>query len=223
MFYGIIGALDAEVKEIISVMHDVETDDGAYITFYKGRIGENKVVVCVCSVATVNAAAAAQLMIDRYDVDCVINTGIAGGTADYIHPLEIVVSNTAVFHDRDDGVIKNYFPYCVEFAADDSLITSAVTAAAAANIKTYIGRVATGDTFVTSSTLKTAIVNRCQPLCVDMEGAAIAQVAYMNKKPFVIIRTISDNADDDAAETYDDFMDVAAKNSAMTVIGMIEV
>ncbi len=223
MFYGIIGAMQAEIKEIVSALSECTVDDGSYITFYKGKLREHDVVVCECSVATVNAAAAAQLMIDRFDVDCIINTGIAGGTAEYIKPLEMVVSKTAVFHDRDDGVIKNYFPHCTEFVADDDLVTKAVTSAASINVKAYIGRVATGDTFVTSNILKEAIINRCEPLCVEMEGAAIAQVAYMNKKPFVIIRTISDSADDNGQNEYDNFWEVAAKNSALTVIRMIEV
>ena len=223
MFYGIIGAMKVEIETIVSALSDCTVDDSTYITFYKGKLRDHDVVVCECSVATVNAAAAAQLMIDRFDVDVIINTGIAGGTAEYIRPLEMVVSKTAVFHDRDDGVIKNYFPHCTEFVADDDLITKAVTSAASINVKAYIGRVATGDTFVTSNSLKEAIINRCEPLCVEMEGAAIAQVAYMNKKPFVIIRTISDSADDNGQNEYDNFCEVAAKNSAMTVIRMIEV
>ena len=141
---------------------------------------------------------------------------ISRGNAFSTYAVPMIIGEIKRFM-RDDGVIKNYFPHCTEFVADDDLITKAVTSAASINVKAYIGRVATGDTFVTSNSLKEAIINRCEPLCVEMEGAAIGHACYLSGVDFVIIRCISDSATGDAEMEYPEMVKRAAIQSEALV------
>lgn len=225
MTWGIIGALD---QEIALIKENMEVRESKFIygsTFYAGTIyGQEAVLVC-CSIGKVNAAACASIVLREFGADAVINIGIAGCAAPELGTLDVVISSEAVFHDIYSGFMRNYYPYTDVFKADQKLIDLAVKTCDALpdkNFKYKVGKVATGDVFVEKKEVKQGIVDLCNPDCLEMEGASIAQVAYMNEKPFLIIRTMSDDAEDGATALYDNFIDLAAHNSASIILNMIQ-
>ena len=171
-----------------------------------------------------------ETLILKYNVSCVINTGIAGGIAHELSVMDTVVSTDAMYHDFDAtefGYRRNEVPGMgtVSFPADEKLIELAVRTYAEGvqsgklHKKIVKGRVATGDIFVNSSIKKSELKAMCNPACVEMEGAAIAQACYLNKVPYVILRSISDLAEN-TTEVY--LEKEAALENAYIVINMIK-
>jgi adenosylhomocysteine nucleosidase len=176
----------------------------------------------------VNAAACAQILINHFGVTHVMNTGVAGSLNAKIDIGDIVVSTDAMYHDVDAtifGYAKGEVPQVgtASFVADEMLRKAAVEAVkeAAPDIHVFEGRVVSGDQFISSREVKNHIRDTFQGDCTEMEGAAIAQVAYINEVPFVIIRAISDKADDSGQEAYDVFEKKAAMHCAHVVEYMI--
>ncbi len=210
---GIIGAMEEEVAMLIAKMDVEETREQATMTFYKGRLCDKDVVVVRSGISKVNAAACAQILVDRYEVDVLINTGIAGSLDARIDIGDMVISTDALHHDmdaREFGYELGQIPRMdvLSFPADMELVEMAKAANEEANpeIKTFVGRVVTGDQFVASAEMKERIISSFEaPLCTEMEGAAIAQVAYLNQVSYVIIRAISDKADNSATMDYPTF------------------
>ncbi|MBR5485592.1 MAG: 5'-methylthioadenosine/adenosylhomocysteine nucleosidase [Oscillospiraceae bacterium] len=223
MKWGIIGAMDSEVELIKSSLTDSTDLSLGFVTFTQGKYKNEEIVICSSGIGTVNAAVNAQLMIERFNVDCIINTGIAGAADDRLGVMDVVVSSEVIYHDRAEDPYTKFPPYKISFDANKALIERAEKAITQLHGKApMVGRIATGDVFVTDSALKASIVEKCHPLCVEMEGAAIAQVAFMNSLPFIIVRTMSDSADDEGAETYDNFFAVAAQRSGEILLKMFE-
>lgn len=230
MKIGIIGAMDVEVEEIINNMTEKKTSDIGHLNFVEGFIGTIPVVVVKSGVGKVNAGICTQTLILQFNVTCVINTGIAGGIARELRVMDTVVSTDAMYHDFDAtefGYRRNEVPGLdtVSFPADEKLISLAEKTYAEGvkegklHRKMIRGRIATGDLFVNSSIKKNGISAMCSPACVEMEGAAIAQVCYLNKVPFVIIRCISDLAEN-TTEVY--LEKDAALENAYIVVSMIK-
>lgn len=218
---GIIGAMDEEVTVLQEALTNEEIKDVAGTQFYEGELDGSEVVVVRCSVGKVNAAACTQILIDEFDVDQIINTGVAGSLDAEIDIGDIVVSTDAVQHDMDAtplGFDRGEIPYSgmTFFEADDDLRERAVEAAkeTAPDIHVFEGRVCSGDQFVASREMKEDIVSEFGGLCCEMEGASIAQVCDLNDIPFVIIRAISDKADDSEEMSYEEFKDEAAERCA---------
>ncbi len=219
---GIIGAMPSELKDIQSVQENATVKEIAGYSFHESMHGANKIVTACCGIGKVNAAICTQVMIDRFGVDCIINTGIAGGMKQGIKVLEVVISNSVLPHDLDAHFLKDYPPYCAEFNADENLQTLAKTVCDEMGIVTHSGRIISGDAFITDSTVKANLIQAHDPYAVDMETAAVGQCAWRNKIPFVSIRCISDLADDDGAMSFDEFEVLAAKRVAEIVLTMCE-
>ena len=209
---GIIGAMEEEVAALKEAMEVQETAEQASMTFCRGVLCGKEVVVVRSGIGKVNAGLCAQILVDRFHVDTLINTGIAGSLDARIDIGDMVVSTDALHHDMDAtqfGYPAGQVPRMevMSFPADEELVRKAVLANGKANpdIHTYTGRVASGDQFVASKEVKEKIAASFQPLCVEMEGAAIAQAAYLNKVSYVIIRAISDKADNSATMDYPAF------------------
>lgn len=222
---GILGAMILEVDQLIDAMTIVNKKSSAGSTYYIGQLSGKDVVVACCGVGKVNAASSAQIMISEYGVDAIINTGIAGGMHKDVHVCDIVVSNEVTHHDvRKDQMIRCY--PCVEsFRASDELITTVVKALKAHPLEEgryHIGKIVSGESFISSKVEKDKIIQAYQPYCVEMEGAAIGHVAHINKIPFLVLRSISDHADDQADMTYKTFEDIAAKQSSRLIMKMLE-
>ena len=215
---GIIGAMPSELADIRALLSDAVVKKYAgfefYVCTYKGKL----IVSACCGIAKVNAALCAQVMIDRFDIDVIINTGIAGGMDTNVKICDIVVSDSVCPHDLELRFLENYPPYHAIYEADKSLIDVVCSVCDEKNIPRHIGKIVSGDAFISDNALKKEICDRLSPLAVDMETAAIGQTAYRNNIPFVSVRCISDNADDEGEMSFDEFEKIAAKRVAEIVM-----
>lgn len=225
---GIIGAMEEEVTILKNQMIIEEVVNRASMEFYKGTLCGKNVVVVRSGIGKVNAAICAQILVDLFEVDHLVNTGIAGSLQNDINIGDIVVSSDALQHDvdaRNFGYQRGEIPRMdtLSFPADATLVKAAKAACEEANpdIATFVGRVVSGDQFVADRALKDEIKSWTQGLCTEMEGAAIAQAAYLNKIPFVIIRAISDKADDSATLDYPTFEQQAIRHSVRLVENLL--
>lgn len=217
---GIIGAMDEEVAKLKEEMQDVTIMTKASMDFYKGKMSGKDVVVVRSGIGKVNAGICAQILVDEYGVDALINTGIAGSLNADINIGDVVLSTDALQHDMDatgfgyePGVIPRMESSV--FVADEGLRKLAKECCNKVNpdISVFEGRVVSGDQFISDKNVKDRIVKSFSGYCTEMEGAAIAQAAYLNKIPFLIIRAISDKADDSATEDYPTFEAKAIRHS----------
>ena len=217
---GIIGAMQEEVETLLARTENKKELRKAGSVFYEGILEGLPVVIVQCGVGKVNAAMCTQVLCDLFEVTHLVNTGIAGSLCAELDIGDLVVSRDAMYHDVD--AVHFGYPYgkvpgmdTTEFPADKTMIDYAFAAAEAVNPgHTKIGRVASGDQFVAVKALKEKIIATTQGLCTEMEGAAIAQTAYRNGIPFVILRAISDKGDDSAEMDYPTFERIAAHRCA---------
>ena len=225
---GIVGAMDVEVAALKAKLADAQVSTFAGMEFCEGTIGRMHAVVVKCGVGKVNAALCVQILADRFGVTQLINTGVAGSLNNEIAIGDIVVSTDAVYHDVDAAVF-GYQPGEVpqlgrlSFPADSALRELAASSCrrAAPEIRVFEGRIASGDQFISSRERKEWIREAFHADCTEMEGAAIAQAAYLNRLPFVIIRAISDKADESVAVSYEEFEGKAAEHCAKLVEHML--
>ncbi len=221
---GIIGAMDAEVAKLKELMTEVEITEASSMEFYKGKLNGADAVVVRAGVGKVNAACCTQALIDRFLVGCVINTGIAGSLRAEIDIGDIVLATDAVEHDMDVAAL-GYAPGKIpdmeadSFAADEKLRQIAKESCRKVNpdIQVYEGRVVTGDQFISSKEKKAWLTETFGGFCTEMEGAAIAHAAYLNRVPFLIVRAISDKADDSAQMDYPTFEAKAIAHSVRLI------
>ena len=197
---GLMGAMREEIALLCERMTDKGEETVAGVTFYTGLLQGRRVALCCAGIGKVNAACAAQLLIARFGAKALVFSGIAGNMTDKIGVGDVVIGGTLVYHDADREMISDTSPYLKEFAADPVLVAAAEQACTDAGVKYIVGKIATGDTFVGDSATKAAIEAKCAPDCVEMEGAAVSQIAAKNDVPCVILRAMSDNADEDGHE-----------------------
>ena len=221
---GIIGAMEEEVQALRHAMKIQEEKEIASMVFHRGILYGKEAVVVRSGIGKVNAAICTQILADHFDVDLVINTGIAGSLDAAIDIGDMVISTDALHHDMDAtafGYPLGEVPRMdiLAFPADEKLIRLAVEANEEANpdIHTFTGRVVSGDQFVASDEVKEKIRSNFGGLCTEMEGAAIAHTAYLNDISYVIIRAISDKADGSASEDYPTFEKKAIAHSVRLV------
>lgn len=225
---GIIGAMDLEVEHLKGEMQISRIVDKAGMEFYTGTLQGVDVVIVRSGIGKVNAGLCAQILADVFQVTHIINTGVAGSLNAKLDIGDILISKDALYHDMDVrifGYQLGEVPQmgCREFKADKSMIEAAVSSCKEVNpdIHVEVGRILSGDQFISDKAKKETLIADFQGDCTEMEGAAIAHSAYLNKIPFVIIRAISDKADDSAEMDYPTFEREAAKHSAKLVEHMI--
>ena len=213
---GIIVAMQSEFDLVKGILQNPKQSTHNHIIFVEGNIDNKPVVLMKSGIGKVNMAMCTQILIDDFKVDKVINTGVAGGLHSEIEIGDIVVSTDALQHDVDCSVFGDpvgTIPRmdCSIFPADKEMIRVAKEACEKVNpeIKCLTGRVVSGDQFIESAEKKKFLVEQFAPYCAEMEGAAMAHVAYLNKVPFVIIRAISDKADNSAQMNYEEFKNQA--------------
>ena len=225
---GIIGALEEEVDSLKKAIKNAKITSIAGMEFCEGTLDGKKVVVVKCGIGKVNAGACAQILINVFGVNRIINTGVAGSLDASIDIGDIVVSTDAVQHDFDltplgfapgelDGIGTPALTASVPMRA--SAVNAVKICAPEANV--FEGRICTGDQFVSSEEQKKKIVEGFGGLCCEMEGGAIAQICCQNEVPFVIIRAISDKADGSAEMSYTEFLKIAAVRCAAITRYMI--
>ena len=225
---GIIGAMDEEVEYLAKSLTDSRKTTVGGMDFYEGKLDGKDVVVVQCGIGKVNAGTCAQLIINIFGATSVINTGVAGSLDANIDIGDIVVSTEAIQHDFDLTPLGYEIgeldePRIVAMKADETLRKEAVKAIveAAPEVKAFEGRVLSGDQFIASKEKKEYLVSTFDGKCCEMEGAAISQVCYRNEVPFVIIRAISDKADDSEEMSYLRFEKEAAAHCAAIVRYMV--
>ena len=226
---GIIGAMEEEISNLKSHMQVEEVQTIAGMSFFKGAVKGTELVLVRSGIGKVNAGICTQILASVYGVDTVINTGIAGSLNADIDIGDIVVSTSLVQYDvdaRNFGYKLGEIPRMniVEFPADKYLIdkTQNVFDSLDLGIKLYKGMVATGDKFVSEDSLKAEIISNFHAYCVEMEGAAIAQAAMLNNMACVVIRAISDKADNSANVDYRSFEAKAIENMSKISLALVD-
>ena len=225
---GIIGAMEDEVAQLKKSMEIEETTEVASLSFCRGKLSGREVVVVRSGIGKVNAAICTQILVDQFHVDVIINTGIAGSLDAEIDIGDIVISTDAVEHDMDASIFGDPIGQIPQmdtfsFPADESLVKLAkeVNEKANPDVHTWIGRVVSGDQFVSSGEKTEQLIRVFDAKCTEMEGAAIAHAAYLNKISCVIIRAISDKADNSAVVDYPAFEAAAIRHSVRLIEALV--
>lgn len=225
---GIIGAMEDEVAQLKKNMEIEETTEVASLSFCRGKLSGKEVVVVRSGIGKVNAAICTQILVDQFHVDVIINTGIAGSLDAEIDIGDIVISTDAVEHDMDASIFGDPIGQIPQmdtfsFPADESLVKLAkeVNEKANPDVHTWIGRVVSGDQFVSPGEKKEQLIRVFDAKCTEMEGAAIAHAAYLNKISCVIIRAISDKADNSAVVDYPAFEAAAIRHSVRLIEALV--
>ncbi len=222
---GIIGAMDKEVEALISMLKERNEETVGSILFHTGFLEDKKVAIARCGVGKVFAALCTEAMILTYSPSLIINTGVGGGLSENIKVTDIVVAEKLLQHDMDtsplgdpkgliSGINKIYFE------ADGKAIGIVKKAANELGIICHTGIIASGDIFVSSYDRKAQIKAEFSADVCEMEGAAIAQVAYVNNTPVCVIRAISDSADEGSSMDYMEFLPLAAANSTKITLAL---
>lgn len=224
---GIIAAMENEVSDVKSVMEDSIKIIHGGMTFIKGKIHQKEIVVVKSGIGKVNAAICTQILIDLFKAKAIINVGVAGAVDPDLEVGDIVISEDSCQYDMDArafGHPRGEIPNMdiTFFKADQTLISLAEKAASGLNVTYRLGRVMTADLGVDSNELKEELRAEFGGLCVEMEGAAVGQVAFVNQVPYLVIRSISDKADGNLKEDYKNNLESSIKNGVAMVLAMIQ-
>ena len=226
MKYGIICAMEEEIKELRAQLTNANEENIANMIFYSGQINDHEVVLVRAGIGKVQAGVTTAFLIENFKVDAVINSGSAGGIGTGLAVGDLVLSTGAAYHDAS-ATVFGYKPGQLPqqpqiFEADQELLQAVCEAAGQAGLQVKPGLIVTGDQFV-SSQAQIAAIKEIYPqaLCCEMEGAAVAQVAYQFDKPFLIVRAMSDVGDEDAGQSFDEFIIDAGKKSAQMILNLL--
>jgi len=224
---GIIGAMDIEISSLSEALCDRRIEKFGSLEFNTGTIFGKKIAIVKCGIGKVFAAIAAEAMILKYSPRLIVNTGVGGALSKGLNPTDIVIADKLLQHDMDtsplgdpkglvSGINKIYFE------ADKRANEILMSAASELGLNASFGTVASGDRFVAEKAEKCRIVEEFSADVCEMEGAAIAQVAYVNGVPFAVARAISDSADEGSGMDYMTFLPIAASNSAKLTLALIK-
>ena len=224
---GIIGALSAEVDGIIELLENHTTESFGSIRFHIGLIMNKRVVVAQCGVGKVFAAICAEAMILKYSPSIIVNSGVGGAISPELSTGDMVIADRLCQHDMDTSALGDPKGLVsginkVFFDSDLRAVQILKDAAKLYSYRTVVGTVASGDKFVASTEDKKRLACDFGAVACEMEGAAVAQTAFVNKTQFVVVRAISDSADGNATMDYPTFMPIAAKNSIALTLALIE-
>ncbi len=224
---GVICAMEKEAEGILSAMEEKKSRAAGGITFHQGKIGEKEVVLSVCGIGKVFAAMCAEAMILSFSPQCIITSGVAGSLTEKLDILSLAVSSALVQHDMDTsplgdpvGMISGINKVCLP--ADAQLTEEVLRLAAEEKIPALSGVIASGDRFIAKDEDKRRLKKLFDPIACEMEGAAIAQVSFVNGIPFCVIRTISDSFAGDNAMDYAEFADRAARQGAEFLVKLLK-
>lgn len=224
---AIIGAMDVEISYLTSLLEERKTVDFCGLKFNTGMLFGKKIAIVKCGIGKVFAAMAASAVIAGFSPRLIVNTGVGGALSKGLRPLDVVIAEKLLQHDMDtsplgdpkglvSGINKIYFES--DSRANEILLKEA----AKLSLSARLGVVASGDKFIAEKSDKAAIVSEFSADVCEMEGAAIAQVAYVNNTPFAVVRAISDSADEGSSMDYMEFLPQAAKNSANLTLALIK-
>ena len=221
---GIIAAMQEEMIEIQKIMTDIQEKNIFELIYTTGKINDKEIVLVEAGVGKVNAARATQIMIDNFEIDAIINVGSAGATNEQLNIGDIVIGKKLIQHDFDItafGHPKGYISNVGEYVESDERlikkIEKAISDIKENDFKIKIGTIVSGDIFCTEIKMKEKVRTKFNADAIEMEGAAIAQVCKLDKVPFIIIRSISDNPNGNNNITFDQFLEKASKRCAKII------
>lgn len=223
---GIIFAMEEELnalKKYVCIEKEYNIFD---LTFYEAIVNNNKCILTLGGIGKVNSARSTQILIDNMDIDYIINIGVAGSISNLVDVLDIVIGEKLVQHDFDITAFdheKGYIPNVGTFInSDNYLLSIANEIAIENNFPVKRGTIASGDIFCTDINMTNKINKKFNALCVEMEGASIAQVCYLSHIPFLIIRSISDSLNGNNKLTYEEFLNEASSVGALYILKILE-
>lgn len=218
---GIIVAMQEELEEVIKIMKNITIEEIYNIKFSIGKINDTNIILVKSGIGKVNAARVTQIMIDKFNVKKVINVGSAGALNSELNIGDIVIADNLIQHDFDITAFNHKKGYITDVGdyikSDIKLINELKNVIEKLKLEKYkivIGTIASGDIFCTDIKMKEKIYNKFNAQCVEMEGAAIAQVCYMDDVPFVVLRSISDSPNGNNAIIFDEFVKLASQRCA---------
>ena len=200
MIIGIMGAMPDEVDQLCAKLENVTVEPYGGVEYHKGTLAGKQVIVCCAGMGKANAAATTQVLCGKFGAQAIIFSGIAGNMSEEIGIGDVVVGKEVCYHDAEVSMICQSAPFLKSYTGDPALVQAALDACAALGVKAIAGRIATGDTFVGDGATKAVIAEKVDPDCVEMEGAAVSQIAARNGVPCVVLRAMSDNADESGHE-----------------------
>ena len=207
MKIGIIGPTESEIRPVIKAMKHEKTTTAAMLDFHEGTLEHIAVVALSCGICKVNAAIAAQVLIDRFEVTHIIVAGVAGGMDKMLEIGDTVIAEEVAYHDVDDIILTKYHPFLEDscFRSDKKMLITLKKAIQGKEFKqkVHFGKIVTGEAFITESG-RDEIISKYNPLCVDMETGAVAQVCHANVIPFIAIRSITDTENESGMETFEE-------------------
>lgn len=216
MILGIIGPSEDEIMPFIDKIENRKIESIAMLKFYSGKFNNIDVVALYCGVCKVNAAIATQILIDKFNVTHIIVTGVAGGIDNRLNIGDTVISTEVSYHDVDKGILTEYHPWLESiYLKSDNKLLELCKEVSEENVyqqKIYFGRIVTGEAFIAESGRK-EIIEKYNPLCVDMETASVAHVCYVNNIPFIAIRSITDTENEVGIENFEANCVLVARNS----------
>ena len=222
--YGIIAAMQEEMQEIKNIMQEIKEEKIYELTFIKGKINDKDIVLVEAGVGKVNAARVTQILIDKFNIEAIINVGSAGSANDELDIGDIVIGQKIVQHDFDItafGHPKGYISNVGQYVESDTQLIKkmeqTINRLDLNEFKIKIGTIASGDIFCTELQMKNKIRTKFNADAIEMEGAAIAQVCKLDNIPFIIIRSISDKPNGNNEITFDKFLEKASKRCAIII------
>lgn len=215
---GIIGAMGVEINTLANLLENKCTETISGVEYMSGTIYDKDVVLAVCGIGKVFAAICAQTMILKYNPDVIINTGVAGTLTDKLSIGDIAIADSVVQHDMDTSPLGDPVGLLsginiVKIPADEKTYKDIETCVKSTKTNYVVGTIASGDQFLASNDVKERIVKNFGAIAGEMEGGSIGHVCYVNKKPFCVLRAISDCADGTGADNYMEFLDLSAQKA----------
>ena len=223
---GLIFAMKEELEATLKYFTKKNEYKIFDLLFYECEYENKECVLVECGIGKVNAARCSQILIDNIEVDYIINVGVAGGVSKKVSICDIVIGDRLIQHDfdlRPFNYERGYIPNVGQYVdCDEYLVRLAKDIKTKS--KTHVGVIASGDIFVTEELMGQKINKKFEALCVEMEGASIAQICYLSNVPFLVIRSISDSPNKEANNniTFDEFLDQSSKEAAKFITKLIK-
>lgn len=223
MKIGILCAGDEELKPFLPRLQSPVVTEKAMLKFYSGRIGNLEVTALYSGVCKVNAAIAAQILIDTFQTDCIVNAGTAGGMDESVQLFDTIVADRMIYHDVKEDILTDFHPWLTEnfFKPAPELLDAAKAYSQKTLYPMRFGTVVTGEQFIEDDK-REEINKEFSPLSADMESASVAHVCYANNIPFLSVRTITDTAEHSGIENFDKNCELASARAAEITIGILE-
>ena len=222
---GIIFAMQEELIELKKYLHINDEKKIYDLIFYEATLNNQNIILTESGIGKTNAARTTQILIDYYKPEAIFNIGIAGGIAKNLKVGDVIISTSLVQHDFDITAFnhpKGYIPNIGNnIPIDNNLLNTTKTILDTNNISYKEGLIASGDIFCTKESMATKINTQFNALCVEMEGASIAQTAYLSKTPCLVIRSISDCPDNNNKVTYEEFLETSSNKVAQIMYAIL--